>query len=395
MVSLVLLLIAGLGTFLVQESQVSAERAAEGRSRALARLSDQLADQDRGKAALVAMAAYEAASTQEARGAMLRRYDQLKRNTWALTGTEGPISDVASSVDGRVTLATTEQGRATLFVRTAAGLVSREQLSLAELAFRPLVSRDGRRIAYMTTDGNLYWRDVRTRSAGAQGLLGPASSIHDPAIEAEGRSRQLRHDNAYVADFSPDGERVVTMADDGLLRVWNLRTKQARQVPERVPDARQVRFGPDGNTLLVEERELAADTSTLTAVDVRTGEARELADDDDSLFDPARALSGDGSVVTVCRAPGDQGTARYRSLRVTDGHELNRYESKEGGCGKVAADAAGNASRCTPPPETGCLSTTGRTRRRHPSPALNRKAPRNGSLRSRAVPWCSHGTRKR
>ncbi|MEU8709549.1 trypsin-like peptidase domain-containing protein [Streptomyces sp. NPDC048565] len=339
--ALVLLLIAGLGTFLVQESQVSAERAAEGRSRALARLSDQLADQDRGKAALVAMAAYEAASTQEARGAMLRRYDQLKRNTWVLTGTEGPISDVASSVDGRVVLATTEQGRATLFVRTSAGRVSREQLSLAELAFRPLVTRDGRRIAYLTTEGSLHWRDMRGRSAGAQGLLGPASSIHDPSIEAEGRSRQLRNDNPYVADFSPDGERVVTMAGDGLLRVWDLRTKQARQVPGRVPEAREVRFGPDGNTLLVEGRELAADASTLTAVDIRTGEARELANDVDSLFHPARALSGDGGVVTVCRVLGDQGAARYRSLRVADGHEVNRYEPKEGGCGKVAADAAG------------------------------------------------------
>ncbi|WP_406863314.1 trypsin-like peptidase domain-containing protein [Streptomyces sp. HUAS MG47] len=342
-VVLALVLIAGLVTFLVRESQVSAERAAEGRSRALARLSDQLTRQDRGKAALVAMAAYEISPTEEARGAMLRRYDQLKRSTWMLSGTEGPISDVASSVDGRVVLATTEQGRATLFVRTAEGRVLQEHLRLAELAFRPLVSRDGRRIAYMTTEGNLYWREVHAQTAGARSMVGPASSVHDGAIERKGRSHQLRNDSPYLADFSPDGRRLVTMADDERLQVWNLETKQPRQVPGRATDARQVRFGPEGNTLLVERRALATDVSTVTAVDIRTGRSRELADRVSLLFDTARALSGDGSVITVCQVLGDDEDAvRYRSLRVADGRELNRYDDENTGiCGDVAADATG------------------------------------------------------
>ncbi|MDQ1006186.1 hypothetical protein QFZ82_000671 [Streptomyces sp. V4I23] len=144
-VAVVLALIAALGTFLVHQSRISAQREAEGRSRLLAGFSAEVAKQDPGQAALIAMAAYRIAPTDEARNAMLRRYDQFKDAARVLSGTEGQIEDAVTSVDGTVTLVTSGNGRATLFVRRAGGGVLRHHLGLAEMAFHPLVSRDGRR----------------------------------------------------------------------------------------------------------------------------------------------------------------------------------------------------------------------------------------------------------
>ncbi len=90
-VALVFALIASLATFLVDQMRVSAERTAESQSRALANLALELAGSDPGPAALAAFAAYKTAPTQEARNAMLRRYDQFKNAAWTLTGVQGPI----------------------------------------------------------------------------------------------------------------------------------------------------------------------------------------------------------------------------------------------------------------------------------------------------------------
>jgi hypothetical protein len=85
--------------------------------------SDELSRANPGQAALAALAAYETAPTQEARNALLRRYDELGDTAWILFGVEGKISSTAMSTDGAVTLVTTETGRATLFVRSTRGKV--------------------------------------------------------------------------------------------------------------------------------------------------------------------------------------------------------------------------------------------------------------------------------
>ncbi|MFD0386132.1 hypothetical protein ACFQ2B_38375 [Streptomyces stramineus] len=108
--ALVLALIAGLGTFLVYQSSVSEQREAEARSRSLASLSGELVKRDPGQAALAAVAAYDIAPTQEARTALMRRYDQFKDDEWVLTGAEGKIKALATSLDGAVTLVVTETG---------------------------------------------------------------------------------------------------------------------------------------------------------------------------------------------------------------------------------------------------------------------------------------------
>nr|WP_203685857.1 trypsin-like peptidase domain-containing protein [Streptomyces sp. SID14515] len=330
-VVLVLVLVAGLGTFLLQQSRTSAEREAEGRSRALAQISDQIAQRDPGQAALVAMSAYEVSPTQEARNAMLRRYDQTKSLSWMLSGTEGEISDLATSEDGRVILTTTKMGRATLFVRTAGGRVQQEHLRLPGLTEEPIVSRDGQRIAYVMWDGQVFWREVRAPVAGRQGLLGPAHPVHGRAAGILSR--------IITGDFSADGESLATMTHNGRVRVWDLTTGRFRQMPGHVLDALGMRFGPDTNTVLVTTQKSVSDASTVVVVDVRNGRTRELAGDVDSW-----RASGDRSVVTACRDKGEEFAgdgARYRSLRVSDGRELNHYDQTDGRCGNISVDTAG------------------------------------------------------
>ncbi|MFE7371195.1 nSTAND1 domain-containing NTPase [Streptomyces anulatus] len=333
-VTLAFALFVGLGTFLLHQSRVGAQQEAEGRSRSLSLLSDQLAQQDPVKAALIAMAAYDVSPTQEARSALLRRYDRSKQDAWVLSGTEGEIADVAASRDGRVVLAGSEQGRATLFLRTAGGRVLREHLRLPELISSPLVSGDGRRIAYTTTDGHLYWREVRAPVDGRTPLLGPVSRIAD---------RTFGHGGATEAmDLSRDGRQVATKSYGGEVRVWDLRTKRSRRMPGLLPHTTGIRFGAGTDTLLVSRRTPTADGASVAAVDLRTGAVRELAK---GIFHEGGGVlrtSGDGSVVVVCRERGKAGHgAQYRSLRVADGRELNRYDQKDGSCGSVAVDVTG------------------------------------------------------
>ncbi|WP_326809792.1 hypothetical protein OIE62_40125 [Streptomyces scopuliridis] len=270
---MVLALIAGLGTFLVYQSQVSAQREAEGRSRSLTSLADELTKRDPGLASLVAIAAHDVAPTREARNALLRRYDQFKDDSWVLTGTESPVKDVAMSTDGAVTLVTTEiggalswQNGAVLFVRGAGGRIHREYLRLAQQVLYPLVSRDGRRIAYLSAQegGTLVWHDVHRD---AKNVLGPAHTIRNSDFgDIEVRSLEQ---NLGSADFSPDAGEVV-MVVGGRARVWDLAAEKGRGLPSRVPALEKARFGPDENTLVAQPRygdETGADSSVM-AVDI-------------------------------------------------------------------------------------------------------------------------------
>ncbi|MFE6492338.1 trypsin-like peptidase domain-containing protein [Streptomyces sp. NPDC057748] len=345
--ALVLALIVGLGTFLVYQSQVSAQREAEGRSRSLASLSEELTRRDPGLAALVAIAAHDVAPTREARNSLLRRYDQFKDDSWVLTGTESPVKDVAMSSDGAVTLVTTEiggslsgQSGAVLFVRGAGGRVHREYLRLAREVLYPLVSRDGRRIAYFSAQkgGALVWHDVHR---GAEKVLGPAHTIHNSDFDIEVRAYGQ---NLGLADFSPDAGEVVMMVD-GQARIWDLAAKKGRGMPSGVPALETAWFGPDENTLVAQPQysdETNAD-STVMAVDIGTGKTHELASGVRTSVRPSLALSGNGGVLAFCQNGRGKHGAVYRAVRVADGRLLTAYEpdSTSTYCSRIAMDATG------------------------------------------------------
>ncbi|WP_308404954.1 trypsin-like peptidase domain-containing protein [Streptomyces sp. 35G-GA-8] len=348
--AMVLAVIAGLGTFLVYQGQVSERRDAEARSRAMAVLASQLDRSDPGQAALVAVAAYEIAPTQEARNAVLRGYDRFKRADWVLSGSEGKILDTAMSTDGTVTLATTQLGRASLFVRRAGKSVMSTRLRLNEMAFRPMVSRDGRRIAYTSGAGALVWHDLDPEADSTTELLGPAHTIRSGEFRDKAEEQGYSSDQVHTADFSPDARRVVTVASDGRLRVWDLQTGLHEGLPSGLPAFEAVWFGPDRDTLVAQRRK--ADKYAFVTVNTGTGRIRELATGTgtfsptpDFYSAPAASLSGDGGVLAWCRMEpskdGFSNNAVYRFVRVRDGRVLNRYSSDSVSCDGVSMNESG------------------------------------------------------
>ncbi|MFE0175749.1 trypsin-like peptidase domain-containing protein [Streptomyces sp. NPDC059002] len=338
-VALVLALIAGLGTFLHQESRARADREAEGRSRTLAVQSDELTNTNPGQAALAAVAAYEISPTQEARSALMRRNEEMRDMAWSLTGAEGEIKDAAMSADGRVTLVTTKSGRATLFLRTANGRVRQEQLRLGVNVRAPVVSRDGRRIAYLRdSDSAVTWRAV---TPAGERLVGRAHRLDDRLTDSASDAAQL---GAQVMAFSPDGQRLVGVSAADAKhpgRVWDLRTGESRMLPKRVTGLTEVWSGPDANTF-VSVRDTAAERQSAVAVDLRTGRMRELADDVGGL---GSTVSADGGVLVVCRhdgfGKGSKG-ARYRAVDVAAGKVLRTYEQgKDTLCSAPVVDRRG------------------------------------------------------
>ncbi|MFJ4843294.1 trypsin-like peptidase domain-containing protein [Streptomyces sp. NPDC088746] len=351
--ALVLALIAGLGTFLVEQSRVSAKREAEGRSRSLATLSDQLAQRDPGGAALVAMAAHDLSPTQEARNALLRRYDHFVLSRWALSGTDAPMSQVATSTDGRVVLVTTRAGGTTsrdggavLFVRGADERVVRARLPFAEQAFLPMVSRDGRRIAYLSTKdgGTLVWHDVDPSGADESAVLGREDKILGKEFGEPGTALSQR---LGLADFSPDAREIVTVLD-GKVRIRELATRRTRELPGRVPAVDRVWFGPDAGTLVAHLRPDAGQekdgTGSLVAVDTDTGRTRTLATGVRASYVPRLALSGNGAVLVVCRESRLGQDVAYEAIRVADGRALTRYRPGEfsTSCKSIAIDGTGD-----------------------------------------------------
>ncbi|WP_346768445.1 trypsin-like peptidase domain-containing protein [Streptomyces sp. R301] len=338
--ALVLVVIAALVTSLIQESNVSEQRAAEGLSRALAIQSDELVEVNPGQAALAALAAYETAPTQEARSALMRRYDAMRGAAWMLTGAEGTNSAAAMSADGAVTLVTSETGRATLFVRSAGGEVRQEPLGLADNVASPVVSRDGQRIAYVIDkNGAVVWHDV---TPAQQQLVGPPHRLQGALTD---RPLGLSFGNMKIMDFSPDARRLVgvSAADAALpVQVWDLETGRPQALPERVTRLTEVWFGPDGNTLVGLHSPAPAKNSALVAVDIATGTVRQLAAD---LGYDGHAVSGDGRIAVVCREkpdPNTLGSAHYQAVRVADGQVLRRFDlGKDTSCADVSVSDKG------------------------------------------------------
>ncbi|MEU1213392.1 trypsin-like peptidase domain-containing protein [Streptomyces sp. NPDC005790] len=351
--ALVLALIATLLTFNVLESRDSAQRADEARSRALSVQSDELVDTNPGHAALAAVAAYETEPTQEARNALLRRYTENRNLQWSLSAAEGKFEDAAMSADGKVTLVTTDGGRALLFVRTAQGKVRQESLRLRPNVKSPRVSFDGRRISYLRKDdGVIVWHDVTPtakRMVGrAHPLIMPDPVDPDPD-DSEHAAVQFK-----VTAFSRDSRLLVESGDDGWttgvfdhpefpVRVWNLETGRPFSLPKKYSIATSAWFGPDNHTLVLESA-----SRSLIAVDTQTGKMHRLTDASDTVGKRPEGgswVSADGTVALSCRQRNQDDTpliTQYKAIRVTDGRVLRNYRSDESwGCETTLLDASG------------------------------------------------------
>ena len=326
-------IIVPLITFGISQSRATAERERENTSRVLASFAESTADDDPGRAALAAVAAYRVAPTQEAVNALLQRYEKLSDAVWMLSGFQGTLSDIAMSVDGSVVFGVSSAGRGTLFHRLARGRLLRRQLSLPGRLLFPLVSRDGRRIAYLVSGRrSLYWHDVRYTEHDI--VLGPAQRLPS-------ESPVMQLSSIIVAPFSPSARRIAAVETDGRVRVWDLESRRLQSVPERLPKLKRVWFGPDEHTVVgtLQQKE-----SVLVRADLRNGAVRILERGEHAVGTPEIEVSADGSVATVCQVVGAERRVIYRVLRVADGQELNRYVSPDsnGSCHLIAASPTGD-----------------------------------------------------
>ncbi|MDQ8707952.1 WD40 repeat domain-containing protein [Streptomyces sp. LHD-70] len=334
--ALALAVIAALGEFFIQESEVSKERAAEGRSRALAVQADELADTNPAQAALAAMAGYDTSPTQEARNALLCRYTSVMEKAWILSGVEGKVDSVAMSGNGAVTLATSDTRRATLFLRTKQGKVRQVNLRLRPNVLEPAVSLDGQRIAYVRDeDRAVVWHDVKPT---ASYPVGPAHLLKGPPVKAKpddlGNLRKL-------IDFSRTSLYLVEAAADSTtfpVRIWDLETGRWRDLPKKIPGIESIWFGPDDTTVMA-MRTTSSLIETMDAVDIRTGARRRLVTDGKHS-----GVSGDGTVVITCH-PGDiesSTNALYQTIRVADRRVLRNYRPDSTSCEPTVLDSKGD-----------------------------------------------------
>ncbi|MFD7711173.1 trypsin-like peptidase domain-containing protein [Streptomyces sp. NPDC059786] len=317
--ALVTVLLLVFGALFGYYRHVSAERAAESASRALAQYSADQADGDPVLSAQLALAAYRTAHTREARDALLRAYLANNAADRVLTGPQdAPIgagnlltddaTAVQASLDGDVVVARSSGGRATVYTHATGGRTRSQGIDQGVQIASPLVSGDGRRAGFLALNGELIWYDVHRGATGK--LLGRAHRL--PAVAGTGDQPY----DGYRAVLSADGRWAVALGREDLLW-WDLdapdgapRNGRADAPSEVVHD---IRLTPDGRTLLARITDPASDGSGygVLAVDRSTGRTRTVVR---GRTDQNVRVSGDGTAVAVCTQRGDDMTVRRRPV---------------------------------------------------------------------------------
>ncbi|WP_053656178.1 S1 family peptidase [Streptomyces sp. MMG1121] len=333
---------------------VSAERAAESASRALAEYSAGQADGDPVRSAQLALAAYRTSHTREARDALLRAYLANNFSDRVLTGPQdapigapsitsivsGDADAVQTSLDGDVVVANSAGGRATVFVHATGGRVLSQRFDVGVQAAHPLVSGDGRRAGFLTLDGGLIWYDVHRD--GTDGHLLGAEAHRLPAVSgANGPDREY---DGYRAVMSADGRYAAALGDADLLW-WDLDAPGGTAhsgwvpAPSGVLTPHDIRFTPDGRTLLVQVSRSIKDGVGygVLAVDRITGRNRTVVAGKDIQ---GVSISGDGTAVAVCAQHGTGDSVTLWRQPVADGPAKHRppgYTERDLYCDAVKA----------------------------------------------------------
>ncbi|WP_306316498.1 MULTISPECIES: trypsin-like peptidase domain-containing protein [unclassified Streptomyces] len=328
----------------------SAERAAQSASRAFAQSSADQADNDPVLSAQLALAAYKSAHTREARDALLRAYLAQDFTDRVLTGQqEAPIGTediingdagaIDTSTDGDVVFARSTGGQATLYTHVTADEVRREHIEEPVQIAQPLVSANGRRAAFLTLEGRLIWYDVHRDGADGQ-LLSRAHRL--PAVPGAGN----RDYDSYRSVLSADGRYVAAIGEKYLLW-WDLEAPagsaaRSGRVPAPSGVSHDIRFAPDGRTVLIKSYEPKKASYEVKAVDRVTGKSRTLAGGkgvDEVL------LAGDGKAAAFCAEHGYGVRVEIWRQSLTDGAPRSRpraYEEKDLNCSAMqSVDATG------------------------------------------------------
>lgn len=300
-------------------------------SRGLTQMAQSEKPYDATLSVMLALAAYKTSPTQEARNELLQQYIAYSGSTRELSGVLGKISWMRTSKDGNVVIAVSELGGAFVFVHALNGQVRSEQVAADLKLADAQVSADGRRAAFVRSDGTILWFDI-TATGGT--IAGPLHEL--PRVDG---MRQGSHGGSRTA-FSENGQMIATRVMNspsptatGRLVWWNLDSDTvAGTVPAPYYMVSLLRFGPDGHSFLVDTFN---HTAGLEVIDMATGTARTVVEA------RATALSGDGTAAVVCNVEGEETV--YHRLRISDGSTLGRpYRGKSSVCLIEGVDGSGS-----------------------------------------------------
>ncbi|KOV88436.1 MULTISPECIES: S1 family peptidase [unclassified Streptomyces] len=320
------------GLYLYARGQ-SQEREAIADSRALTQAAQDEEPYDPAQSVLLAIAAYRASPTQEARNELLQKYLTYGGSARELSGVPGNIRWLAASDDGDVVVAQSELGGLMVFVHVAKGRVRSAMVAPDQKLGDVMVSGNGRRAGFVARSGTIWWFEVH---ADAKRIAGPVHKL--PGVRGMGP----RSANGARAAFSADGRKVVTRVMDpratgkGRLVWWDV---DSGTVGGRVPDpgmAFKLWFGAGSRSLLVEVYSKEHDYG-LVVVDMATGASRTVVTDTE---DPP-LVSGNRRAVVACRH--QSGRNVFSLHRVSDGARQGRlYQEKYFSCTGAATDDSGH-----------------------------------------------------
>ncbi|MDQ1006917.1 WD40 repeat protein [Streptomyces sp. V4I23] len=329
-VSLVVLLVLVALSLFYATREESRERAAQAASRALAVAAEDETRTEPALGVLKALAAHRTAPTPEARNELLRQYLRYQGYDRVLSGVLGTVRQFTTSGDGDVVLATSQLGRATLYVGATSGRVRSAQVPSTGQVLEVAVSADGGRGAYAQADGKAVWFEV---DSDAEDLLGPVHRLPD----APGTG--VSWDPSVRPAMSADGRMFAARVRSRLVW-WNLDSGTlAGDVPAPQDMTNALWFGPDGRTLLTTVY-TATGAQALKSVDMGTGRATQLLSGAQEIY-----LSGDRRTAVVCREENDQSVVSRH--RTSDGADIGRsYRERDEVyttdlCTVAAVDATG------------------------------------------------------
>ncbi len=166
-------------------------------------------------------------------------YDLRTGRQTAKLGSSYSITDLAFSPDGKLLATASLGGTADVWDVASQNIVSSLSGALAALAVR--FSPDGKLVAVGDSSGRVvFWKlDPKHRFEGAWA----ARPVGQPLTGHNGGVDSL--------DFAPSGSTLVTLSDDGKLRLWDVATRKL--IGAALPASNtggSVHFFPDGKHVL-------------------------------------------------------------------------------------------------------------------------------------------------
>ena len=206
---------------------------------------------------------------------------------------------LAYTPDGSKLVAGSSEGPLYVFNCTTYGLEKTIEKNIGVVTFI-VFSKDGRRMATGGTESVCYIWETAQLDAESPEMLSVLDG-HDGIVCA--------------ADFSPDGERIITACDDGSSRIWKAETGEALVIlHEHTGPVWSVAFSHDGKHIVS-----GSSDSTVKVCDSYTGERVLSLDGHDSMIN-AVEFSSDGQFIASASSDNT-----VRLWRASDGECMRTF----------------------------------------------------------------------